>query len=423
MLLFVILTGCSAVPIEGMLAPPKLSEEQNKIYKALTDAVSGNINLHYPRTGENRSAFTVADIDGDGDAEAIVFYIAGEERDMAAEGAPAESALRINILDKKDGKWRSVCDYPGRGLGVDTVIISDLGGKKPYITVGYGLLSNEKEFITYSYAGERLDRILTGGYSSIFAADMNLSGKKDLVIIRGSSEYSKAHISLAAEKNGSVTEFVSADLNPDSTAFANIASGRVGASTPAIYIDSSIGGNLVCTEIIYLTNDEALRNPLLMSESEMILETARPSEYLSMDIDLDGVIEIPTVSLMPGYSYEDEAPLYFTDWNTYENHSIIKKYSSFYSARLGFCFIIPNRWEHIVTAETDGEELVFYNIAGGKAEIMRITAVSSDNVQQKIESGYRLVKAMPETSYLIKNSDDPLILTDTEINNSFYIIA
>lgn len=57
-----------------LLKPPSLSEEQQQIYLALQDAVGSGITLQYPRAGANLSAFTVVDLDGDGEDEALVFY-------------------------------------------------------------------------------------------------------------------------------------------------------------------------------------------------------------------------------------------------------------------------------------------------------------------------------------------------------------
>ena len=76
--------GCTpAATVDSLLKPPSLSEEQQQIYLALQDAVGSGITLQYPRAGANLSAFTVVDLDGDGEDEALVFY---KKTNLAADG-------------------------------------------------------------------------------------------------------------------------------------------------------------------------------------------------------------------------------------------------------------------------------------------------------------------------------------------------
>lgn len=71
---FLLLTGCSfSTGIDTLIAPPKLSREQEYIYNALKNYTGANISLKYPKSGDYLSAFIIADIDGDDDEEAIVF--------------------------------------------------------------------------------------------------------------------------------------------------------------------------------------------------------------------------------------------------------------------------------------------------------------------------------------------------------------
>ena len=120
-LVVMLLSGCTfGTSIDTLMAPPKLSLEQEQIYNALTDAAGSSISLKYPKSGKYLSAFIVEDIDGDGGREAVVFY---EKNSLAAP----ENTLRINILDSENGKWRSVYDTPADGSEIERVMISRLG--------------------------------------------------------------------------------------------------------------------------------------------------------------------------------------------------------------------------------------------------------------------------------------------------------
>ena len=141
----VLLTGCAfSSSIDNLMSPPKLSVEQEQIYNALTDATGTSISLKYPKSGKYLSAFIVEDIDGDNESEAVVFY---EKNSIALE----ENSLRINILDRADGKWRSVCDTPAKGAEIERVMISKLGSNERInLIIGSSLINRSEKTSQYT---------------------------------------------------------------------------------------------------------------------------------------------------------------------------------------------------------------------------------------------------------------------------------
>lgn len=420
------LSGCSNASVDTLLAPPKLSEEQSEVYDALVKSVGKDIRLQFPKSGDYRSAFIFANIDDEPDTEAIVFY---EKAGEVQSGAN----VRVNVIDRRKGKWTSVYDHSGMGTEIDRVIFSDIGDKEKNIIIGYTLLSGEKNVRIYSYDSNMLIPEYSDSYSTMFISNLERDKTNELVLIRPNSNTKKASAGLiSTNENGQVCEISSVALNENATDFVNITSGYVGSGTPAIFIDSLYGGKL-STEIIYSVNSQ-LRNPLYLGESGLIENTKRPAGYPCADIDLDGVIEIPTQTLFSGYSENSLGiKLYSTDWNVFDNYSIVRKYSSFYNISDGYCFILPSRWDGgVVTAKPDSVtgEIVFYkyriDLNNSTTELMRIAVASEEETSALLDEGYMLVKNNNKTNYLVKCpdiSDEPLILTGTEISNSFYILA
>ena len=68
--------SCTSSLSEGgaLITAPTLFEEQDEILRALRRSAGDKIILEYPKAGENRSAFILSDIDGDGESEAVAFY-------------------------------------------------------------------------------------------------------------------------------------------------------------------------------------------------------------------------------------------------------------------------------------------------------------------------------------------------------------
>lgn len=421
------LSGCSiAGAADTLLAPPKLSEEQSAVYAALEAAAGKDLRLRYPRYGEYRSAFVFNDIDGDGSDEAIVFY---EKSGKTDDGG----SLRINIMDKRDGKWRSLYDHAGEGASVDRIMFAGIGSSSvKSIIIGYTRLSGEKSVSVHSFAGGRLFTDFTDSYSTMFIMDMDRDGTSDLVLIRPGSQLRKASMSLVSRdpESGSVSERCSIALDNAASDFVNVISGYVGAETPAVFIDGLSDGRLT-TEIIYSVNGD-LRNPLYLGETALIENTRRRAGYLSTDIDLDNIIEIPTLSPFPGYADDSRNSLYSADWNVFDNYSITKKYSSFYNVSEGYCFILPGRWDGVVTVKKDAAtgEIVFYkfriDLENSTSELMRIAVANDTERQTLLADGYTLLKSNNHINYLVKcpdDGDEPLVLTNTEISNNFYIIV
>lgn len=423
-----LLTGCSlGASADTLLSPPRLSEEQTAVYDALISSVGREVRLKYPRSGDYRSAFVFADIDDEPDSEAIVFY----EKTGETEGG---GNVRVNIIDRRGGKWTSVYDRAGAGTGIDRVIFSELGGAGGQkVIIGYTLLSGEKSVQVYSYRNGLLAPDYSDTYSTMFVSDLERDGKNELILIRPANQLRKASVSSVSldAESGAVTETGNVALDENAAEFVNIAAGYVGKETPAVFIDGLNGGQLT-TEIVYSV-DGQLRNPLYLGESALIESTRRPAGYPCADIDLDGVIEIPTLSLFPGYSEDmSGTKLYSTDWNVFDNYTIMKKYSSFYNVGEGYCFILPSRWDGVVTAKLDAAtgEVVFckfrIDLLNSDTELMRIAVASEDETAALLDDGYIVIKKNNKTSYLVKCpdiSDEPLVLTGTEISNSLYLIA
>ncbi|MCH5193250.1 MAG: hypothetical protein J1F11_04760 [Oscillospiraceae bacterium] len=417
--------GCSfGGSVDLLLSPPRLSEEQSAVYDALIRSVGKEVKLHYPRAGEYRSAFVFANIDSEPDDEAVVFY----EKSGESEGG---GNVRINIIDRIDGKWTSVYDHAGAGTGIDRIIFSDIGSSAASMIIGYTLISGEKSAAVYSYDDGRLYTEFTDSYSNMFVTDISKDGTADLVLIRPENQLRKAAMTLVSGRtdDGSFKEIASVALDRDASEFVNIASGYVGTDTPAIFIDGLSSGQ-VSTEIIYSVNGQ-LRNPLYLGESALIGNTKRPAGYLCTDIDIDGIIEIPTISPFPGYSQDQRDSIYSTNWNIFDNYSIVKKYSSYYSAANSYCFILPSRWDGVVTAKIDSAtgDVVFYkfriDLENSTTELMRIAAADASETPALLEDGYMLIKSNNNVNYLVKSpdiQDEPLVLTMTEISNNFYVM-
>jgi hypothetical protein len=397
-----------------------LSAEETAVTAALEAAVGKDYRLKFPQAGDRRSAVILENIDADPEKEAIVFYEPGGAAETTAD-------VHVNIIDRnKNGNWVSVYDYTGDGAEIDRVLITRLGSSPvPLIILGFRGVSGGRTARIYSFAENRLSDSLTDDYVSMFITDIMLDGMNELCIVTGNTQLLPAAARFISVDGSVIFEWGQAALNPDASSFPNIAAGYVSPTTPALFIDGVAAGELY-TDIVYSVGERRVRNPMELPDSMLIEKTKRPEGYFSTDIDLDGIVEIPTVSLFPGYNSYDENAVWAVNWNTLTNYDIVKKYTSYYSLESGYSFLFPGRWDGVVTVSELAGETVFYKYTGSgdeRKELMRI-AVTGNEIDKSAE-GFSIISQKDDFIYWIKNSTDtaePLVLTDTEIKYNFYIL-
>jgi len=392
-----LLTGCSfGTSIENLLAPPKLSVEQEQIYNALTDTTGTAINLKYPKAGKYLSAFIIEDIDGDGDNESIVFY---ERKGLTVD----ENTLRINVLDHFGDKWRSVCDTSAEGSDIEKIIISQLGeNDRTNIIIGSSLINNsEKSAAIYTYRNGIIEKTFSSVYSFMDVTDMDKDNMNEFLILHGSSSSPAVSAAYKLDSNGKYHEYKT-ELNGNFTEFDRLVYGNIGNQRTGLYIDAVSGSGLIQTDIIYMDSSGLNK---VFSNPDDSLKTIRPSGLNTTDIDNDGIYEIPVQTQFIGYDDVPESEqIRMTEWYIYNGSELERKYSGYYSISDGYMFIFPERWINRVTVKKDivNEELVFteYMNDGSKGgELLRIY-ISYDSASENdhISSGYQLIHTKGETA-------------------------
>lgn len=430
----VMMSGCTGVnlSVDTLLAAPKLTDEQSDIHEALINSVGSNITLKYPRNGENRSAFVVANVDEEESDEAIVFY-----EYSGSDGA--QDGLRVNLLDRnEEGDWYSVKEIAGAGTEIDKVILTKVSGVKgTCVIVGYQSMAGEdKTLEIYSYRDGELSRIGTDYYSVLEAIDIDSDGTNELLTIRKTTNAETglvtAKASLLEMKDGEITAGQSIDMCDNVASYARARAAKVLDGRSALYVDSINLDGSMQTEVIYYRYS-ALQNPMHLRSEKLLPLCTRPSGYYSVDIDDDGVIEIPSTRVMLGYeSALPEEQMLMTSWTVYKDfYELDEEHSGFYSVSDGYAMMFPTRWQDQVTVKKDSatNETVFYKYGGDinadMTELMRIAVKAKPDSQEFIYDGYQVIKTVGQLDYLVKLPTDrrePLILTIDEVANNFYVV-
>lgn len=432
-------SGCSfgSFSVDTLLAAPKLSEEQEGIYKALMDKVGSNITLKYPKSGSYRSAYVVVNIDDEPGDEAIVFY--EYNSNPSINNNAQESGVRYCVLDKNEkGKWEAVYDRPGAGTDVDRIIVSTLDGSGNInVIVGYSTLNiNDKILEIYSYSDGNMTTVAADSYSVIETLDIDNDGYNEILTVQSGGDSGTASASLLSVVDGQIVRM---NIIPMSERFQSVASvasyvkGKLTEYNKALFIDSSYDENSLQTEFIYYRYN-SLQNPVATLGEDLVLQTVRPNGYYSKDVDGDGIIEIPTVVPMKGYELlAPEDQIYLTTWSAYEEFfKLSPKYVGYYSISNGYMISFSEDWQKNVTVKRDPDsgEAVFYlfgtTLEDTDTELMRITVCSRNEAEKYEKLGYQRITSVGEIDYLVRITEDgrnDMSLDLSAVKRKFFVVS
>jgi len=415
------LSGCSysQTGIEAMLKPPKLSDEQNKIYNALEASVGnsakGAIKLVYPRKGDFTSAFVKNNLDAESTQETIVFY-------ETAGSATATIPIRINVLDQQNGEWVSVSDIAtvAGASEVEKVYFVSIQ-QQVYMVAGFNLSnSTDKSLAIYSFEEGMLRERYSTKCTNFEVIDLNDDKESELVtILTQRSETDPGSKTVTAELRritgyGSSVVLSTVELDPAVTEYKNILKGKLEDGRPALYLDGLRGANYYSTEILACRGD-TVRNLMYQGadEENLIDQTIRTGGVLPLDLDGDEVLEIPVRVPAPGYEdAEAHQQEYLTQWYIYQSSAqggwLSLAHTTYVAGTLNYLFTIPEEWLSFVSVayvSTD-RELFFYETGwdgGRERDIFSIKVVDNAFYQKEAAAkGYQLLLDYGQIVYTYK---------------------
>ncbi len=380
----------------ALITAPTLFEEQDEIMRALKRSAGDKITLEYPKTGENRSAFILSDIDGDGESEALAFY-------RPASDKLNQDIIHINVLDntEKNG-WVSMCDIVGLASSIDRVSIAPFGDRKEII-VGWDVMTDrEKTLVCYSLMSGNLVRDYTATYVEFATADFWSENEGyELITLN----YSRAeenltqptqHARLIALSSKEFKVVSSVPLDSRVTGYKSCIAGKYDDKNIGYFIDGTIDAALVNTQILTVSESGQIQNPLLRPDNKTDDENIHKPSLLTQDIDGDGIYEVPHQEIVTGYETVPESEQIFkTIWKQLDAGSLKKSLTMYINTALGIRVMIPESLEGNVTLRPimAQNEIVFYEYKGSlenSSEPLFSIRVSQKELYEA-QSGYEVL--------------------------------
>jgi len=346
-------TGCAMRTVEEMYALPKRSEEFNEMQSAIDTAMYG-MTYASPQSGENQQTVQMADLNGDGTDEILVF----------AKGA-SERPLQVLIFTQdENGRVRTMETIGSNGLAfeqVEYVEFDDQPGSE--LVVGIRVSDQvQRSVAVYTFKNGNAELMLMNGYSKFVTCDLDRNGRSELMVLRpGEQEAEQGMAVLYHYGNGQIERSVEMSLSESPANIRRIMQGKLENGVPAIFVASAVGQDAVVTDVLTI-KDNHLINLAFSGDVNTSVQTLRNYYVYAEDIDEDAVVEIPSIITMKPVSYwTNEEEKYLLRWYSFDDNGWeYDKLFTFHNYLGGWYLQLDSSWASRITVEQFNGVYAFY---------------------------------------------------------------
>lgn len=352
LLAVVLLSGCSMRTVDQLYCLPKRSEEYNDLQSAI-DRYMGQMSYCAPLSGENPQSVQMADLDGDGVGEYLLFAKGAAERPLQilifrleAEGYVLSDTIESTGSAFDIVEYARVDDQPGVELVVG-VQVSDQVARSVSV---------------YRFFDGKAQQMLSTNYTRFLTWDMDTDGRSDLMVLRpGESDEAAGVAELYSYRDGRMERSNEVNLSGTVDKMKRVVAGRLQDQKPAVYVASTVDESAIITDVFALV-DEVLTNVSFSLTSGTSIQTQRNYYIYADDIDRDGIMELPTLMTMISPS---NAPLperqYLIRWSAMTSSGQMQeKAYSFHNFQEGWYLDLDSQWAQRIAVLQRGDAFEFF---------------------------------------------------------------
>jgi len=348
-----LLAGCTPLTVAEMYAIPKRSEEYAHLQSAIDMAMAG-LSYSAPVSGENQQTVQMADLDGDGVDEYLVFAKGNTEKPM-----------QILIFSQtEDGKCQIMTVIESNGSAFERVEYMEIDHTPGCEIVVGRQVSNQLmgNVSVYSFKNGNAKQLMTSGYSRFLTCDLDKDDKGELVLIQpGESEFGAAVAVLYNYRNGEMERSVEVDLSCRVQDIRRITTSNLQDEHPAVFVASALDDGSILTDVLASKRGK-FTNVSASSEFGTSVQTLRNYAVYGEDLDRDSIFELPELVSMQLISMEYNIERqYLIRW--YSMDSLGKTYDklhTFHNYAGGWYVQLDSSWAERVTIEQMGNTYIFY---------------------------------------------------------------
>ncbi len=397
-------SGCSLnfFSVESLLAPPMQSGKNGEIQEAFNTLMKNEkIQLKTPLAGEYQTSFVLYDVNGDGNDEAFIFYT----------DASVDASVRMAFLQCIDDEWEISADIKGGGNGVYDIDFSDMNNdglseifvswslfdsKVKKITGVYSLITNENSVLNLQSLGSEY-------CDARSFVDFNGDNKNDFVVVYhdDTGDTQKTYLRLfSLSQSNDLVKYGEIPLDSAITSVLRIQSDVAspgGKDFTRLFIDCHKTEKMIFTEMVYWNSELSVP---VRAISKPSLSNSRSHKALCMDIDGDGLLEIPVITDLFGdekqfsVSYYDEVYTFtLLEWKNVKGDNDAHTVKTLNNPLDTYLLVFP--WESDVSVKYDSvrDALVYYEWSESTQEYgNELFAIAQRDIGEEFEDDKVLYK-------------------------------
>lgn len=348
-----LLTGCAMQTVEEMYAVPKRSAEYSSLQFAIDAAMVGRT-YAAPVSGDNQQSVQMADLDGDGVEEYLVFAMANSDK-------------RLQVLifrQEEDGAcslWEVIESSGAAFEQVEYIHFDRVPGCE--LVIGSQVSDQVLRSVSvYSFSKGTAEQLLMVGYAKFLTCDLDGNDRKELLVLRpGEAEATRGMAVLYSSRGGQIERSVETELSKEVTHIRRITASKLQDGTPAVFVASSVDEKAIVTDIFALKEGK-FTNISFSTEADTSIQTLRNFYVYAEDIDEDGVLELPSLLTMKAVSHwEDEEEKFLLRWFAMDlDGREVDKLFTFHYYVGGWYVQLDKEWASRVSVEQGSGVYIFY---------------------------------------------------------------
>lgn len=415
-----LLSGCMRT-VDQMYGIPKRSEDFKNLQSAIDGAMQGH-SFSAPLSGENQQAVQMADLNGDGQQEFLLFAKCDSER-----------PLRIMIFRQVDDAYIHIQTIESNGSAFDLVEyvqMDDSPGME--LVVGSQLADQVLRSVTvYTFDDEMIPQLqVSANYTKFLTVDLDGDNLTELFVLHpGQSDTDNGVAAVYGMENGAIERSNEINMSQPADKLKRILVGKLHNGQSAVYAASAVDETAIVTDVCAWVSD-SLTNVSFLNESGTSVHTMRNYYVYADDVDNDGVVELPDLITMVPLE-----PTLSTD-----RHDLIRWYSmtsggsevdkcyTYHNFLGGWYLELDSSWASRLTVRSQGNyyELFLWDPDFTEAEeVLTIFVLTGQNREEQGVAEQRFILHSTDSVTYAASLEDSAAdygITRMKIEEAFHLI-
>ncbi len=402
-----LLTGCNMRTVEDLYSPPKRSESYMNLQSEIENAMQG-LEYSAPLNGEHRQTVQMADLDGDGVEEYLLY----------AKGTSTERPLRIFIFGIDGEAYRLLDTIECNGGAFDQVSYARLDSTAGVDVIVGRQVSDQvvRSLSVYRMQNGKMEQMLSTAYSRFLTSDLDADGKKELFILRpddGNGSNGVAELYSAVGGQLLKTKGVAMSAAPEN--IRRIIPGKLADGRQAVFVASAVTDSAIMTDVFAVIDGE-LKNISMSADAGTSVQTMRNFGVYADDIDGDGVLELPSpVPGATGSAGDAQDSQYVLRWYALNSDgSYVDKLYTYHNLAAGWYMVLDENIAPQYTVAQKGSSFEFSLWNTDKQQLERLFTVYVLTGQKREE------QALTDNRFVIYRSESTIYAVKLEASSAVY---